>query len=104
VVSTAEISNGLFFALTANGEFMYIIGMILIGFLVGLVAKFLMPGREGGGFILTTILGIIGAVVGTYLGQAGGVYQEGEPAGFIFSVLGAMVVLGIARLITGKRA
>ena len=83
---------------------MSIIWMIIIGFLVGLVAKFFMPGRDAGGFIMTTILGIIGSVVGSYLGQFGGVYAPGQPAGFIFSVLGAMVVLGVARMISGRRA
>ncbi|MFS4459789.1 GlsB/YeaQ/YmgE family stress response membrane protein [Bdellovibrio sp. HCB2-146] len=79
---------------------MGIIATIVIGFLVGLVAKFLMPGKDKGGFILTTILGIIGSVVGTYIGQALGLYQVGEPAGFIASVLGAMIVLFIARMLT----
>lgn len=79
---------------------MGIIATIVIGFLVGLVAKFLMPGKDKGGFILTTILGIIGSVVGTYIGQALGLYQVGEPAGFIASVLGAMIVLFIARMFT----
>lgn len=81
---------------------MHIIVMIVIGFLVGLVAKFFMPGRDGGGFILTTVLGIIGAVVGTYLGQMFGFYMEGESAGFIFSVIGAIIVLGALRLIRGR--
>ena len=78
---------------------MGIIWTIIIGFFVGLIAKFLMPGKDKGGFILTTILGIIGSVVGTYIGQALGLYQVGEPAGFIASVLGAMIVLFIARML-----
>lgn len=79
---------------------MGIVWTILIGFIVGLVAKFLMPGKDGGGFIMTTILGIIGAVVGTYVGSALGWYQIGQGAGFITSVLGAMIVLFIARMLT----
>lgn len=78
---------------------MGIIWTIIIGFLVGLVAKILMPGRDGGGFIMTTILGIVGAVVGTYIGSTLGLYQVGEAGGFIGSVLGAMVVLFLFRMI-----
>ncbi len=77
---------------------MHILGVLLIGFLVGLVARFFMPGKQGLGIIMTTILGIIGAVVGTYIGQLLGWYAEGEPAGFIASVFGAMVVLFLAKL------
>ena len=73
---------------------MGIIGTIVIGFLAGIVAKFLSPGpNEPSGFILTTILGIIGAFVATYLGQALGWYGPNEGAGFIGAVIGAVVVL-----------
>ena len=78
---------------------MHILWTILIGFLIGVVAKFLMPGRQGGGFILTTILGIIGSFIGTYLGQALGMYGPGEAAGFIFSVIGAMILIAIAKAV-----
>ncbi len=78
---------------------MGLIWTILIGFLIGLVAKFFMPGRDGGGFILTTIVGILGSVIGTYIGSALGFYLPGEPAGFIMSVLGAMILLWIVRMI-----
>ncbi|QLY23884.1 GlsB/YeaQ/YmgE family stress response membrane protein [Bdellovibrio sp. KM01] len=81
---------------------MHILGVLLIGFLVGLVARFFMPGKQGLGIIMTTVLGIIGAVVGTYIGQALGWYAEGEPAGFIASVFGAMVVLFVAKLLSKK--
>jgi uncharacterized membrane protein YeaQ/YmgE (transglycosylase-associated protein family) len=81
---------------------MHILGVLLIGFLVGLVARFFMPGKQGLGIIMTTILGIIGAVVGTYIGQALGWYAEGEPAGFIASVFGAIVVLFVAKLLSKK--
>jgi uncharacterized membrane protein YeaQ/YmgE (transglycosylase-associated protein family) len=83
---------------------MSILGTIIIGLLVGLVAKFLMPGRDPGGFIVTILLGIVGAFVATYLGQTLGWYQPGEAAGFIGSVIGAMIVLFIYRLIVGRRA
>ena len=81
---------------------MSILWAILIGFVVGLVAKFLMPGRDGGGFILTTILGIVGAVAATFLGQALGIYAAGQSAGFIGAVIGAMLVLFIYGLVRGR--
>ena len=82
---------------------MSILWAILIGFVVGLVAKFLMPGRDGGGFILTTILGIIGAVAATFLGQALGFYAAGQSAGFIGAVIGAMIVLFVFGLVRGRK-
>ncbi len=81
---------------------MHIVWMIIVGFFIGLIAKFLMPGRQGGGFILTSLLGIIGSVVGTFIGQGLGWYNEGEPAGFIASVVGAMIFLLIARSFSKK--
>ncbi|MFV8259275.1 GlsB/YeaQ/YmgE family stress response membrane protein [Bdellovibrio bacteriovorus] len=81
---------------------MGIIWTIIIGFIVGLIAKFLMPGKDSGGFIMTTLLGIIGSVVGTYVGSALGWYEVGEGAGFIASVLGAMIVLFLARMLTKR--
>ena len=82
---------------------MTILWAILIGLVVGIVAKFLMPGRDGGGFILTTILGIIGAVAATFIGQAMGIYAAGQSAGFIGAVIGAMLVLFIYGLVRGRR-
>jgi uncharacterized membrane protein YeaQ/YmgE (transglycosylase-associated protein family) len=70
---------------------------ILVGFLAGVVAKFLVSGRPGGGFIVTTILGILGAVVATYLGQALGWYHAGQGAGFIGAVVGALILLFLFR-------
>jgi uncharacterized membrane protein YeaQ/YmgE (transglycosylase-associated protein family) len=84
---------------------MGIIWTIIIGFIAGVVAKFLMPGRnEPSGFILTTVLGIVGALVATYLGQAIGWYQAGQGAGFIGAVVGAIIVLLIWGAITRQRA
>jgi uncharacterized membrane protein YeaQ/YmgE (transglycosylase-associated protein family) len=70
---------------------------LLIGLVVGALAKFLMPGKDPGGIIVTILLGIAGSLVGTYLGRALGVYGEGSSAGFLVSVLGAMLLLLIYR-------
>ncbi len=72
---------------------------IFIGFLIGLVAKILMPGRDPGGFILTILLGITGSSMANWLGIKIEIYKDGEVAGFIGSVIGAMIVLAIYRLI-----
>ena len=73
---------------------MGIIWTIIIGFVVGIIAKFLMPGNnEPSGFVLTTILGIVGAFVASFLGQALGFYRPGEGAGFIGAIVGAIIVL-----------
>jgi uncharacterized membrane protein YeaQ/YmgE (transglycosylase-associated protein family) len=77
---------------------------IIIGFIAGLIAKFLMPGRDPGGFIITTLLGILGALVATWLGQAVGWYRAGEGAGLIGAVVGAVIVLAIYRMVAGRRA
>jgi uncharacterized membrane protein YeaQ/YmgE (transglycosylase-associated protein family) len=80
-----------------------IIGAIIIGLLAGIVAKLLMPGRDPGGFIVTILLGIAGALVATWLGQAIGWYQPGEGAGFIGAVVGAVILLAIYRAAVGRR-
>jgi uncharacterized membrane protein YeaQ/YmgE (transglycosylase-associated protein family) len=77
---------------------------IIIGFVAGLIAKFLTPGRDPGGFIITTLLGIVGALVATWLGQAIGWYRAGEGAGLIGAVVGAVIVLLIYRMVVGRRA
>ena len=83
---------------------MGIIWTIIIGFIVGVIAKFIMPGgNEPQGFILTTILGIVGAFVATYLGQAVGWYNAGEGAGFIGGIVGAVILLFLYGLITGRQ-
>ena len=82
---------------------MGIIWAIIIGFLVGLVAKFLMPGRDPGGFIVTALLGIVGAVLASFLGQALGLYAAGQSAGFIGAVIGAILVLFIYNLVVRGR-
>ena len=84
---------------------MGILWTIIIGFIVGVIAKFIMPGKnEPQGFILTTILGVVGAFVATYLGQAVGWYKAGEGAGFIGGIVGAVILLFLYGLITGRRS
>ncbi len=78
---------------------MGIIGTLIIGLLAGIVAKFLMPGRDPGGFIITILLGVAGAFVATYLGQAIGWYQAGQGAGFIGAVVGAVILLVVYRFV-----
>ena len=83
---------------------MSIIWTIIIGFLAGVIAKFIMPGdNEPSGFVMTTILGIVGAFVASFLGQALNWYKAGESAGLIGSVVGAIIVLVIYGFIAGKR-
>ena len=84
---------------------MSILWTIIIGFIVGVVAKFIMPGdkSEPKGFILTAILGIVGAFAATYLGQSVGWYQPGQSAGFIGGVVGAVILLFIYGLIAGRQ-
>ena len=83
---------------------MGIIGTIVIGLLAGLVAKLLMPGRDPGGVIVTTLLGIVGAMVATYLGQALGWYRAGEGAGFVGAVVGAVLLQIAYRMVVRRRA
>lgn len=81
---------------------MSIIWTILIGFVVGLIARAVKPGNDSAGFIVTTIIGIVGSLVATYLGQAMGWYAAGQAAGFIASVVGAIVLLFIWGFIKSK--
>ncbi len=82
---------------------MHILGIIFIGLIVGVVAKLMMPGRDPGGFIITALLGIAGSFVANFLGTKLGWYQEGEAAGFIASVIGAIILLALYRMVRGKR-
>lgn len=77
-----------------------IIGWILFGLVAGVVAKLLMPGKDPGGFIVTILLGIAGALLGGFIGQALGFYGEGEAGGFFMSVLGAILLLAVYRMMT----
>ena len=82
---------------------MHVISMIVIGLIVGAIAKLLMPGKDPGGCIITILLGIGGAVLAGYLGHALGWYKTGEGAGFIAAIVGAFILLGIYRLVAGRR-
>lgn len=81
-----------------------VLGWILFGLVAGVIAKLIMPGKDPGGFIVTILLGIAGALLGGFLGQAMGFYGEGEAAGMIMSVLGAILLLAIYRVATRSRA
>jgi uncharacterized membrane protein YeaQ/YmgE (transglycosylase-associated protein family) len=83
---------------TEGGAVMQILATLVIGLIVGAIAKLLMPGKDPGGIIVTILLGIAGAFVGTYVGRALGLYAPGASAGFIMSVAGAMLLLFIYRL------
>jgi uncharacterized membrane protein YeaQ/YmgE (transglycosylase-associated protein family) len=82
---------------------MSILGTLVIGFLAGLVDKLLMPGRDPKGFIITIVLGVVGAFLATWLGRQLGWYNEGEAAGFIGAVIGSIIILVIYRLTFGRR-
>jgi uncharacterized membrane protein YeaQ/YmgE (transglycosylase-associated protein family) len=79
------------------------IGWIIFGLIVGLVAKLLMPGKDPGGFIITAIIGMVGAMLGGFLGRAMGLYREGEPAGFFMAVIGSLILLFLYRMVAGRR-
>jgi uncharacterized membrane protein YeaQ/YmgE (transglycosylase-associated protein family) len=83
---------------------MHLLWSLIIGIIVGAVAKLMMPGRDPGGFIITMLLGIAGSILGTIIGRAMGLYQEGSGAGFIMSVIGAMLLLLIYRMVAKRSA
>jgi len=83
---------------------MAILGWILFGLIVGALAKLVMPGRDPGGIIVTILLGVAGAVLGGFIGQAMGFYGPGEAAGFLMSFLGAILLLVLYRMMVRRRA
>ena len=83
---------------------MHILWTILIGLVAGAIAKLIMPGKDPGGFIITILIGIAGALIATYLGHLIGWYQAGQSAGFIGAIVGAILILFIYRLIKRKQA
>ena len=82
---------------------MAILSTLLVGLIVGAIAKLLMPGKDPGGFIITILLGIAGAFIASYLGQALGWYQPGQPAGWIMSIICAMILLLLYRLLFKRK-
>jgi uncharacterized membrane protein YeaQ/YmgE (transglycosylase-associated protein family) len=82
---------------------MSIIAMIVSGLIIGVIAKLLMPGRDPGGFIITILLGIAGMFLGGYIGRLAGLYKEGEPAGWIVSIIAALILLGLYHLLFMRR-
>src|SRR5882724_2403805 len=85
-----------------RGNNMHLIWTALIGLVIGAVAKFIMPGKDPGGIIVTSLTGIAGSFIASYAGRAIGWYQEGQSAGFIMSVVGAIVLLGVYRMLKPK--
>lgn len=81
-----------------------IIWILLVGLVIGAIAKLLMPGKDPGGCIITMLLGIAGAFVASFIGQKIGWYQPGQPSSFIAAIVGAMLLLLLYRLIAGKRS
>jgi uncharacterized membrane protein YeaQ/YmgE (transglycosylase-associated protein family) len=81
-----------------------VIAWVVFGLIVGVIAKLLMPGRDPGGFIVTILLGIAGAVLGGFLGRLLGFYEAGEPAGYLMSIVGAILLLLIYRKTLGAKA
>ncbi len=82
---------------------MAIIGWIFFGLVVGVMGKLLMPGRDPGGFVITILLGIAGALLGGFLGRSFGLYREDDPVGFVMAVIGAIILLMIYRFAIGRR-
>ena len=82
---------------------MEILSWIVFGLVVGIIAKVLMPGRDPGGFIVTTLIGIAGAMIGGFVGRAMGFYGESQSAGWIFSILGAVLLLAVYRMMVRRR-
>lgn len=83
---------------------MGILSWILFGLIVGALAKLVMPGKDPGGIIVTMLLGIVGSLLGGFIGQAMGFYSQGQGAGWLMSILGAIVVLAIYRMMFARRA
>jgi uncharacterized membrane protein YeaQ/YmgE (transglycosylase-associated protein family) len=81
-----------------------ILGWIIFGLIVGALAKLVMPGRDPGGIVVTIVLGIVGALLGGWLGRAIGWYGPNEAAGFVMALIGALILLGLYRLLVARRA
>jgi uncharacterized membrane protein YeaQ/YmgE (transglycosylase-associated protein family) len=86
-----------------EGRLMAILSWIVFGLVIGIIAKLLMPGKDPGGFIITILLGIAGALIGGFIGRAMGLYSAGQSAGWIMSVLGAIILLALYRMLVRSR-
>ncbi len=82
---------------------MHFLWMIIVGLIVGAIAKLIMPGHAPGGLVATILLGVGGSILAGLIGRMAGWYETAEPAGFIASVIGAIIILGIYRVIAGRR-
>jgi uncharacterized membrane protein YeaQ/YmgE (transglycosylase-associated protein family) len=81
----------------------HILWIIIIGLVIGVIAKLLMPGKDPGGFVITILLGIAGSFIGTWIGRAVGLYSRGQSAGYIMSEIGALVLLAIYHFVRRRR-
>jgi uncharacterized membrane protein YeaQ/YmgE (transglycosylase-associated protein family) len=81
---------------------MTVLGWIIFGLIVGIVGKFLMPGKDPGGFLATVAIGIVGALIGGFLGRLLGMYGQDDPVGFVMAVIGAVLFLWLYRVITRR--
>ena len=81
-----------------------LLGWIIAGLIIGVLAKLVMPGKDPGGIIATILIGIVGALLGGFLGRALGLYREGDAAGWMMSILGAIILLALYRMMVGRRA
>jgi uncharacterized membrane protein YeaQ/YmgE (transglycosylase-associated protein family) len=86
-----------------EGRVFHLLWVLIIGLVVGALAKLIMPGKDPGGIIVTMLLGIAGSFLGGWIGRGVGLYQEGQGAGFIMSLIGAIILLAIYRVIIGRR-
>jgi len=89
---------------TKRRKQMSIIWMLLVGLIVGAIAKLMMPGKDPGGIFITMLLGVAGALVAGFLGRGLGWYREGDPVGWFASIIGAVILLGLYRLVAARRA
>ena len=83
---------------------MSVLLFLLFGLIVGAIARFIVPGREPGGWVISMILGVMGSFLGGFIGRSLGWYRDGEPAGFVMSLLGAVILVAIYHLLTRRRA
>jgi uncharacterized membrane protein YeaQ/YmgE (transglycosylase-associated protein family) len=97
----ATTARELLRSATGGNTMFGVIGWIVFGLVVGALAKLVMPGRDPGGVIITMLLGVVGAVVGGWLGRAVGMYGPNEPAGFLMSLVGAVLLLAVYRMAVG---